>query len=303
MFHYIARYIWKKNRNQFILYIQPKLFVPKINENFIRPFIRWAGGKQNLVKYLLQNLPEEESINKYWEPFLGAGSLFFSNGFTNAEISDVNVHLINAYRQIRDKPLSLHKRLQYHKKIFNKEYYYQLREIFNQHLCENTIEQAARFIFLVHTCFNGMYRVNAKGEYNVPFGKMEPCLPTLEHLKKISLKLQNIRIESRSYENILPLVNQGNFVYIDPPYPKLNEKEQFQQYTIDKFCQKDQIELAKFANSLHKKGCLIMISNSDIPLIRDLYKGWKIKEVPVVRYISCKKDRVKINELIIKNYD
>ncbi|HEU5052958.1 MAG TPA: Dam family site-specific DNA-(adenine-N6)-methyltransferase [Hanamia sp.] len=276
--------------------------MPKTSENFIRPFIRWAGGKQNLVKYLLQNLPDEHRINKYWEPFVGAGSLFFSNGFTNAEISDVNEHLINAYRQIRSNPQAVYRRLQDHKKKFNAEYYYQLRQVFNQHLNQNTIEQAARFIFLVHTCFNGMYRVNAKGEYNVPIGKMEPSLPTIEHLKKISLKLQNIQIVSRSYEEILPLVKHRNFVYIDPPYPKLDKKKQFQQYTIDRFSENHQTDLANFANNLHDKGCFVMISNSDVPLIKELYNGWNIQEVPVVRYISCKKERIKVNELIIKNY-
>ena len=107
---------------------------------------------------------------------------------------------------------------------------------------------------------------------------------------------------TRSYEDILPLVEERNFIYIDPPYPKLDEKEQFQQYTIDKFSEKHQTELAGFANDLHDRGCFVMISNSDVPLIRNLYIGWNIEEVPVVRYISCKKERIKMNELIIKNY-
>lgn len=276
--------------------------MPETNEKFVRPFIRWAGGKQNLIKYLLQNLPDERNITKYWEPFLGAGSLFFSNGFTNAEISDVNEHLINAYQKIKDNPVAVHRKLLYHKRRFNKKYYYKLRTTYNNHLNQNTIEQAARFIFLVHTCFNGMYRVNSKGEYNVPIGKMEPNLPTLEHLRRISLKLYGIQIQTRSYAEILPLVEEKNFIYIDPPYPKLDEKEQFQQYTIDKFSEKHQIELANFANDLHDRGCYVMISNSDVPLIRELYNDWYVEKVPVVRYISCKKERIKINELIIKNY-
>lgn len=276
--------------------------MPETPNNFLRPFIRWAGGKQNLVKYLLQNLPNEEAINKYWEPFLGAGSLFFSNGFTNAELSDVNQHLINAYQQIKNDPENVHRRLLHHKRIFTKKYYYELRDTYNRHLHQNTVEQAARFIFLVHTCFNGIYRVNAKGEYNVPIGKLKPSLPTLEHLRKISNKLQEIEIHTRSYEHILALVEERDFIYLDPPYPKLDEKEQFQQYTIDKFSREHQIELAAFANELHAQGCFVMISNSDIPMIRDFYHNWTIREIPVVRYVSCKKTKIKLNELIIKNY-
>jgi len=276
--------------------------VPKPNENFLRPFIRWAGGKQNLVKYLLQNLPDEENINKYWEPFLGAGSLFFSNGFKNAEISDVNEHLINAYQKIRNNPVAIHRRLLYHKRNFTKEYYYQLRHTYNEHLNENTIEQAARFIFLVHTSFNGIYRVNAKGEYNVPIGKMNPSLPTLEHLQKISNKLQDIEIHTRSYEGILSLVKKGDFIYLDPPYPPLDWNSQLQQFTSDKFSEEHQIELASFSEKLKKKGCSVMMSNSKVSMIQKLYNNWNIVEIPVVRYVSCKKERKKIIELLIMNY-
>jgi DNA adenine methylase len=276
--------------------------VSEINVNFLRPFIRWAGGKQNLVKHLLKNLPKEENINKYWEPFLGAGSLFFSNGFTNAAISDVNEHLINAYQQIRNNPVAIHRRLSFHKKKFTPKYYYQLRCTYNKHLTQNTIEQAARFIFLVHTSFNGIYRVNAKGEYNVPIGKMNPSLPTLEHLQKISDKLQNIEIQTRSYEEILPLVKTGDFIYLDPPYPPLDWNSQLQQFTSDKFLEKHQNELASFSEKLKKKGCLVMMSNSKVPMIQKLYSNWTIVEIPVVRYVSCKKERKKIKELLIMNY-
>jgi DNA adenine methylase len=188
----------------------------KDNSSFLRPFIRWAGGKQNLVKYLLENTPDDDKINKYWEPFLGAGSLFFANGFMNAELSDVNEHLINAYCQIKDKPTSVYNRLLFHRRNFTQPYYYKLRDQFNKHLFENTIEQAARFIFLVHTSYNGIYRVNQKGEYNVPIGKMNPSLPELDHLKSASIKLKKIKIETRSYEQILPLVAKKDFVYLDP---------------------------------------------------------------------------------------
>jgi DNA adenine methylase len=271
-------------------------------EKFVRPFIRWAGGKQNLVKYLLQNAPNKNLIDKYWEPFLGAGSLFFANGFKKAELSDVNEHLINAYNQIKNNPKAVYNRLLFHKRNFDKDYYYEVRKSYNQHLNENTIEQASRFIFLVHTCFNGIYRVNSRGEYNVPVGKLQPSLPSFEHLKEVSKKLQGVNILTRSYEQILPLAKKGDFIYLDPPYPKLDYKEQFQQYTIDKFSEEHQVKLAECVNELKLRGCYIMISNSKTPLIERLYHNWKLVEIPVVRYVSCKKERLSIKELLIKNF-
>ena len=274
----------------------------KDNNNFLRPFIRWAGGKQSLVKRLLENTPKDGAINKYWEPFLGAGSLFFSNGFKKAELSDVNEHLINAYQKIKTNPYAVHARLLYHRRNFDTAYYYKLRDQFNNHLYENTIEQAARFIFLVHTSFNGIYRVNQKGEYNVPIGKMEPSLPTLDHLKKVSKKLKKIEIKPRSYEEILPLVNQGDFIYLDPPYPPLDWDSQLQQFTSNKFTEDNQRQLASFASDLSDSGCLVMISNSDIPLIRELYNDWNIITLETIRSVSCKSERKKVNELLIMNY-
>jgi DNA adenine methylase len=272
------------------------------DKNFLKPFIRWAGGKQNLVDHLLLNTPDHRKINKYWEPFLGAGSLFFANGFSKAEISDVNEHLINSYKQIKNNPESTYKRLLHYKRNLCEDFYYEVREAFNNHLQENTIEQAVRFIFLVHTSYNGIYRVNSNGEYNVPFGKANPSLPTFEHIQKASKKLQRIKIQVQSYEEILPSVKKKDFIYLDPPYPKLKEEDELQQFTIDKFSKDHQIELADFANALKKKGCYVMISNSKIPFVKRLYSNWQITEIPVIRYVSCKSERKKIKELLIKNY-
>jgi len=271
-------------------------------ENILRPFIRWAGGKQTLIKHLQANLPDKTLVKRYWEPFLGAGSLFFANDFKKAELSDVNSQLINSYNQIKKDPKAVYDLLQFFKDNFNTSYYYQLRLLYNNQIDECSVEQAARFIFLVHTCFNGIYRVNAKGHYNVPIGKMNPSLPSYEHLVTISKKLKGIKIVNRSYADILIAVKEKDFIYLDPPYPKLDDKDQFQQYTPDKFSQKHQIELAEFANKLRAIGCFVMISNSKVPLIEELYKDWIIEEVPVIRYVSCKKERIKLQELIIKNY-
>jgi DNA adenine methylase len=142
--------------------------------------------------------------------------LFFANGFKKAELSDVNEHLINAYKQIKINPESVYKRLFVHKRKIAEDYYYEVRDVYNSHLYETTIEQAARFIFLVHTCYNGMYRVNGNGEYNVPFGKTNPSLPSFEHLKKVSKKLQRIPLKIQSYDTIYDKVKKKDFTYIDP---------------------------------------------------------------------------------------
>lgn len=272
----------------------------------IRPFLRWAGGKQNLVQYLLKYAPEDESVGKYHEPFLGAGSLFFANGFDNASISDINPHLINTYKKIRSDYKRVHKHMRLYETKFleNKEFYYRVRDMFNRDLSSLNYLQAARFIFLLHSNYNGMYRINKSGIYNVPVGKLKPCLPTLEELKIISKKLKGKEITNGSYEKILAKTRKNHFVYIDPPYPPLDWDTQAQQFTVDKFSEADQKNLASFAKKLDKKGCYVLISNSDVPLIRELYKSkkWKKKKLKTTRWVSCKSERKQVAELLIKNY-
>ena len=268
----------------------------------LKPFIRWAGGKQILIKYLLANLPPDGDFNRYYEPFLGAGSLFFANGFHNASLSDVNKNLINTFRQVKLNPELIFRLIQNHKNKYTKEYYYKIREVYNNHLDENTPEQVARFIFLLHTCYNGIYRVNLKGQYNVPIGKLNPNLPTLAHLKNTSKKLQGIKLAVKSYKEIISQVKAKDLVYLDPPYPSLPGNQQWRQFTKDKFSESDQYELAEFAEELNRKKCYVMISNSQVPLIEKLYSQWTIEKIPVTRSVSCKKERLKIHELIIKNY-
>lgn len=276
------------------------LEVEPVNEH-VKPFIRWAGGKQNLVVKLSEHLPKSIS-GSYFEPFLGAGSLFFYNNFNNPHLSDINPHLINSYISIRDYAEEVANRLVFHKKRVSKEYYYKLREYFNKRKGQFTIDQAAIFIFLVHTSFNGIYRVNKKGEYNVPFGKGKPAIPDITHLKKIQLKLKGATITNGMYEDIIPIIKPDDLVYFDPPYPPLNNTSFFQHYSIDKFPDKQQIELAEYAHNLNKIGAFVMISNAETPMIKNLYKDWKIKKVSAYRYVNCKAERVAVNELIITNF-
>jgi DNA adenine methylase len=270
----------------------------------IKPFIRWAGGKQNLIQKLLSHAPPDNLINRYFEPFLGAGSLFFANGFDDATISDVNLQLINAYEKIRTSYKTIHRLLREYESYFfaNSNFYYRIREDYNSNLEKLNCIQAARFIFLVHTNYNGMYRINQMGKYNVPIGKLRPCIPTLEHLRMVSEKLTGKIIRHQSYQAILNQVEENDFIYLDPPYPPLDWDQHQQQFTVDKFKREDQEELASFATELWSKGCYVMISNSDVPLIRELYEPWIIDELETTRWVTCLSNRKKINELIIKNY-
>lgn len=280
-----------------------QLVSPIVEErnNPVKPFIRWAGGKQNLVKELSNNIPKSK-IENYYEPFLGAGSLFLFNNLTNGHLSDINPHLINSYTSIRDSVELVNDRLLYHKQRISGEYYYKLREIFNKRKDQFTIDQAAIFIFLVHTSFNGIYRVNKKGEYNVPFGKAKPAIPDYEHLIKIQDKLKGTILSNCMYEDVLDEISSKDFVYFDPPYPPLNGTSFFQHYSIDKFPNQQQVELANYALELSKRGVYVMISNAETPVIEKLYLGWNIKKVNTYRYVNCKAERKVVRELIITNY-
>lgn len=267
----------------------------------IKPFIRWAGGKQNLVKDLALHLPKKK-FTRYFEPFLGAGSLFLHSQFGEAVLSDINPHLINAYTQIKNSPKEVIGRLTYHKNRVSSDYYYSVRDIFNERKDLFTVDQAALFIFLVHTSFNGIYRVNQKGLYNVPFGKLKHSIPSKEHIYAISSRLKTARIVNAMYEDMIPEIKKGDFVYFDPPYPPLTETSFFQHYSIDKFPDSQQKALAFDCEIINQRGAMVMVSNADTPEIRAYYKDWNIHVVDTYRYVNCKSDRKKVNELIITNY-
>ncbi|WP_299676523.1 Dam family site-specific DNA-(adenine-N6)-methyltransferase [uncultured Tenacibaculum sp.] len=271
----------------------------------VKPFLRWAGGKQKIVSNLLENAPDHDIINNYFEPFLGAGSLFFSNGFNRGFISDINPELINSYYQIKINHKSVYKNLVFFSKKFreDKQFYYQVRKDFNTQIGKKTIIQASRFIFLIHTNYNGMYRLNKKGHYNVPIGKLNPSIPGIKHLEIVSQKLKNIEIECSGYDSIMSMVKPNDFIYLDPPYPPYDWSNQQNQYTLNKFSREDHEDLFDFATQLDKAGCYVMISYPNIEFVKDKYeKNWNIEKLDIFRSISCKKERRKISELIIKNY-
>ncbi len=273
--------------------------IPK--EERLKPFIRWAGGKQNLIKEIYSHISLQK-INTFFEPFLGGASFFLNGSFKRSFLSDLNPNLTNCYEQIKRDPISVHKGLKQFKTPVKSETYYEVRDKFNKHNGEQTLDQAIRFIFLNKTSFNGIYRVNRSGLYNVPYGKPNPSFSSLNHLIKISEKLQKASIFNGYYDEIESLVVKNDLIYLDPPYPKLSDTAYFNHYTLDKFGHDEQIKVAEFADRMNKKGASVIISNADLIEIRELYKKWKIIECSTYRYISCKKERIKVKELIIKNF-
>lgn len=273
----------------------------KKDEVSVKPFLRWAGGKQSIIKAIFDRI-NIENVETYFEPFLGGASFFLNGNFKYSFLSDLNPNLINCYIQIKNNPQEIYNKLKSFSIPVDPLQYYKIREDFNNSVGQQTIEQAIRFIFLNKTSFNGIYRVNNKGIYNVPFGKGNPSFPDLVQLLAISEKLRNAHLFSGYYDEIDEMVKANDLIYLDPPYPRLSETSYFNHYTLNKFDTLEQIKLAGFAHRMKKKNCKVVISNADLPLIHSLYTDWNISYLDVTRFISCKKERFKVKELVIKNF-
>ena len=292
-----------------------------------KPFIKWVGGKGQLLPEINKLYPIElgKNINKYAEIFLGGGAVLFDilskYKLDEVYISDKNLELINTYKSIRDNVDILIKSLKEMEEQYiplnnedRKIYYYEKREEYNSLKINsemNNIEKAVLFIFLNKTCFNGLYRVNKKGEFNVPMGAYKkPKICDEENLKNVSLTLRNVKIVYADYRESEKFIDDKTFVYIDPPYRPLNITSSFTSYTENDFNDKEQIELAEYINVLNKKGAKIVISNSD-PKNNDiddnffdkLYKNYNINRVKATRMLNSNASlRGAINELLITNY-
>ena len=292
-----------------------------------KPFIKWVGGKGQLLSEINKLYPVElgKNINKYAEIFLGGGAVLFDilskYKLDEVYISDKNLELINTYKSIRDNVDILIKSLKEMEEQYipldnenRKDYYYKKREEYNSLKINsemNNIEKAILFIFLNKTCFNGLYRVNKKGKFNVPMGAYKkPKICDEENLKNVSLTLRNVKIVYADYRESEKFIDDKTFVYIDPPYRPLNITSSFTSYTENDFNDKEQIELAEYINVLNKKGAKIVISNSD-PKNNDiddnffdkLYKNYNINRVKATRMLNSNASlRGAINELLITNY-
>ncbi len=238
---------------------------------------------------------------KYHEPFVGAASLFLAVQPERAILSDANAHLIACYKWIRNSPDLVAEYLQKHRGNNSEKYYYQIRDLYNR--TESSAAQAARFVYLNKACFNGIFRVNTEGEFNVPYGKKEPpAIPTREELQAVGKLLKGTTLHARTFESALEDVEKGDFVYLDPPYPPLNGTAYFTHYTAERFGEADQKKLATAVKNLDKRGAKFMMSNADTKLIRRIYSGNTFFEVSVIRFVSCKAKKHKAKELIITNY-
>jgi DNA adenine methylase len=279
-----------------------------------KPFVKWVGGKRQLLSELDSRVPE--NIDVYFEPFLGGGALFFhlANKISQAYLSDKNEELITAYHAIRSNPNNLIRELSTHKNT--EEHFQQIRDAdrdVDYKWNWSPIQKAARFIYLNKTCFNGLYRVNSSGEFNVPFGNYpNPKIVDEENIFACHqvLNQPGVFIQSRSYDSVYSdiqsLVNLGRsvFVYLDPPYIPLSVTSSFTQYNKDGFTMKDQKELLSFCDALTNIGVKWMQSNSSAPIVFDLYKKYKVDVVSAHRGVSANPLARKIvSETIIRNYE
>jgi DNA adenine methylase len=272
-----------------------------VGRSAAKPFLRWAGGKWHLVRRLLDFVPKDLESRIYREPFLGAGSLFFALQPKKAALSDANEHLIRCYEHVRDDWKLVARYLRQHRSSDCESHYYRIRDVYNS--SSFSPAQAARLIYLNKACFNGIFRVNQKGTFNVPYGrKNPPALPNGRSLKAASHALRSATLSVADYREALAEGAEGDFVYLDPPYPPLNGTAYFTHYTQDRFNKEDQEELADWVHKLDKLGCLVMMTNADTPVIRSLYSSFSVVPTPVTRFLTCKPERHTVNELIITNY-
>lgn len=263
------------------------------------PFVKWAGGKSQLLNQLTPFFPEPATYHRYFEPFLGGGAVFFHLQPERAVLSDLNEDLINVYEVIRDHLESLVRSLKQHQPT--EEYYYELRDHPSPDL--NTVGRASRFIYLNKWCYNGLYRVNSKGQFNVPRGRYKTPPRTFDddNLRNVSLLLKGARLQVASYQEALAEAGEGDFVYLDPPYEPLSATAYFTRYTKESF---DQVKLAEVVDALDRRGARFLLNNHETDHQRRLYGRFNMETVMASRMINSRPDRRGgVAELIITNYD
>lgn len=273
-------------------------------KNGVPSLVKWAGGKKQLLEQFEKFFPVQ--IERYFEPFVGGGTIAFYLLKTHPEIkkiylSDTNEELVITYNIVKKNIEELIALLKEYKLNHSKEFYYKIRAEDIKKLTPAQI--AARFIYLNKTCFNGLYRVNSKGQFNVPIGSYKnPAICNEEDLREISKLLQKDDIKAAQFYEAVREAKKGDFIYFDPPYYPI-KKESFTTYTKDNFLEKEQEKLAELFKELNKKGCKVMLSNSDTDFIKTLYEGFNINFVKAARMINCDASkRGKINEVVITNY-
>jgi DNA adenine methylase len=258
----------------------------------LAPFVKWAGGKTSLLSHLVPHVPL--NLSNYYEPFLGGGALFLRicerTARFNGHLSDTNEELVTAYRVIKESPEELIRLLsrfqvEYESAFDKSAYFYAHRSA----RPTDQVESAARLIFLNKTCYNGLYRVNSKGEFNVPFGRYKnPKILNSDNIRAVSQALENTKAQLRTidYQDAIASCTKDDFVYLDPPYQPPSETSNFTDYTPGGFSEKDQEELAEEFGKLVDRGCTVLLSNSDTALTSQLYRDFETMKVTANRPIN-----------------
>ena len=261
-----------------------------------KPILKWAGGKTQIITELLNRAPKK--FGKYIEPFFGGGALFFALEPESAVISEINPELVNLYTAIRDDVFGVIEQLNRHRN--DRDYFYEIRSQDWHSL--TTIEAAARTIFLNRTCFNGLYRVNRSGGFNVPFGNYSnPKILDVDGLLAASNSLQNTTIILGDYKTVLAeKAEPGDLVFLDPPYLPISKYSDFKRYTKEQFYEEDHVDLAAEVERLHELGCHVILTNSNHPLVHELYQGFKIDVLQTKRHISARGDRRTGEDVIVE---
>lgn len=278
----------------------------EMKSSSVAPFVKWAGGKRQLIPQIRERMPE--SFNKYYEPFVGGGAVVFDLLPQNAVINDINVSLINAYKIISEKPDEFIKEVnRFDNDMWDdgKAYYFSMREHYNDKLMKSEldVEMAALFVFINKHCFNGLYRVNGKGLYNVPYNNSRAGSINEEMIFATSEYLKKVNILCGDFEKACKEAKKGDFIFLDSPYAPLNPTS-FESYTKEGFDIESHERLAKLFDELTAKGCYCMLTNHNTELINDLYgdKGYRMDIVQVKRFINSDAKNRKGEEIIICNY-
>ena len=279
-----------------------------LQKSKVKPFLKWVGGKGQLLEQFQSLLPKK--FNNYYEPFIGGGAVFFSLNLDKAHINDINTTLTQTYIFIKEDVEKVIKAL---KKLENeflsktqeerKSFYYEIRDKYNL-LPQEDFKRSIYFLFFNKTAFNGVYRENSKGGFNVPMGSYKnPKIVDEDNLRSVSESLKNTKITSGTFADAVKNAKAGDFVYFDPPYHPLSETSSFTSYSKDSFSKEDQIKLRDLFVELDKKGVYVMLSNSSAPFIQEIYSGYRQIPVYATRMINSKSDkRGKIYEVVITNY-
>lgn len=281
--------------------------IKEMKEVALQPFTKWTGGKRQLLPVIRELMPKK--YNRYFEPFVGGGALFFDLAPKHAVINDFNAELINCYQQIKDNPQELIEILKVHQEYNSKEYYLDLRSADRDERIDmmSEVQRAARILYMLRVDFNGLYRVNSKNQFNVPYGRYKnPKIVDENLVSAISTYLNNNQIEIKKgdFEKAVLDVQPGDFVYFDPPYIPLSETSAFTSYTHEGFSYDNQVRLRDTFKKLSDTGAYVMLSNSSSFLVEELYRDFNIHYVEATRTNGAKSSsRGKISEIIVTNYE